>query len=115
MYERYWIFRVYNDCSVEYRGTFGNQLPVWASIQQQSRILTGVKIYPNPAQDKVTIEGLNNDFTEISIFNIIGDKILTLKTLGSNSEIDFSDFQQGVYVLHIQNSSGQLRYKLAKE
>ena len=55
-----------------------------------------IRIYPNPAQNYITIEGLDK-INSIEIIDITG-KIVTCE---ANSKIDISTLNEGVYFVKI--------------
>jgi hypothetical protein len=60
-----------------------------------------VSLYPNPADDKLYLEGLEEG-CEISIFNALGMKVKTT-TLQGDSEINISDLPAGLYLVRMGN------------
>ena len=58
-----------------------------------------VSLYPNPANDKIRIEGLEGEH-EISIFNAMGMKVMTV-TLQDEGEIHIDELSAGLYLLRI--------------
>lgn len=58
-----------------------------------------VSLYPNPANDKIRIEGLEGKH-EISIFNAMGMKIMAV-TLQDEGEIHIDELSAGLYLLRI--------------
>ena len=67
--------------------------------------------YPNPVSHKLYINYMND--INISVFDINGRKILQT----NNKTIDFSDFDYGIYVLHIKDiiSNKYKNIKILKE
>lgn len=64
-----------------------------------------VKIYPNPAYDKLRIEGGGVD-NNYEIYDMIG-KVIGEGIINSNIEnIDISSYRPGVYILQLKNSEG---------
>lgn len=61
--------------------------------------LETVKLYPNPANDKIHIEGLQGEH-EINIYNATGIKAITT-VLQDNGEIDIHELQAGLYLIRI--------------
>lgn len=64
-----------------------------------------IKIYPNPANDKVSIQNTElNSYASISITNTLG-KILYIAKLNSKSGnsvvLDTSEWEQGVYIINV--------------
>jgi len=56
-YWRYWDFRVYYDCSVEYLGSHGYPLPQADITEINSQ--HSIQIYPNPVSDCINIVGFD--------------------------------------------------------
>jgi len=76
------------------------------SINELTDIENLITIYPNPAANKITVKNESNityDFT-IAIKNIQGQEILNEKiNFTSLHSIDLSGFENGVYILTLQN------------
>ena len=60
-------------------------------------------IYPNPASDRIHIEGLEAD-SEVQLFNAVGELVKTVKVDG-NSEINITDLASGLYLVRFGNAS----------
>ncbi|MBR6068146.1 MAG: T9SS type A sorting domain-containing protein [Bacteroidales bacterium] len=72
-----------------------------------------INIYPNPTNGYVTIEG--SDIEYVHIFSIEGKEIGFYNLGGSNySNIDFSSFQNGIYLLIVKTQKGITRNKIIK-
>ena len=74
-----------------------------------------LKIYPNPIQNYLTIEGLpksKSKFYLVDIFNIIGEKVYSTKITTENSMIEMADFRTGTYVMTIYNDEFSVTQKL---
>ncbi|WP_300568811.1 T9SS type A sorting domain-containing protein [Flavobacterium sp.] len=69
-----------------------------------------VKLYPNPASDKITVNGLE-DTTSYTIYNTLGSEI-TAGTISENGNINLKNFALGVYFLKFKNGK---TYKFIKE
>ena len=63
--------------------------------------LETVSLYPNPANDKIRIEGLEGEH-EVQIYNAFGTLVLTT-TLQGDSEINICDLPAGYYLIRIDN------------
>jgi hypothetical protein len=61
-------------------------------------------VYPNPTYGKVTIEAKN--LQSISIFNILGEKILESPANGDVFEFDFSHQKAGLYLIKVETAKG---------
>lgn len=70
-------------------------------------------LYPNPANDEVTINSKDGITTGLaSIFNVSGQLILEQQLVGDDSKIDTSKLQTGVYMVKIQTSGARYNTKL---
>ena len=77
--------------------------------------MAGVKVYPNPAiQGKLSIAGLDGE-SAISVYNVLGQQIVNLRTDSREIQVDLSDQPQGSYVLKINNGLGSKTIKIIKQ
>lgn len=60
-----------------------------------------VEIYPNPAREKVTIDGIEPSV--VQVYNALGQVV---KTACDTNEIDLSGMVEGVYLLRITDAKG---------
>jgi hypothetical protein len=61
-----------------------------------------INVYPNPAKDRVVIEGI--EAAEVNVYNALGQVV---KTVRGTNEIPVSDLPQGVYLLRIADAEGR--------
>jgi len=59
-------------------------------------------IYPNPAKEKVTIEGI--EATEVEVYNALGQRV---KMVRSSNEINVIGLPEGVYMMRITDIEGK--------
>ncbi len=80
-----------------------------AARNYQLNVVTGIndiknsniKIYPNPTNNIINIEGLTkNENNTIQIFDVQGKLVIT-KTINEKGTIDLSELNKGVYVIKI--------------
>jgi hypothetical protein len=90
---RYWKFRIFNDCSVLYEGSFGTPL----GIQENQDTENQIRVYPNPAKDHVTIQG--SGIKQVELLNLFGQIIAN--TDGENLILPLSDVPLGVYLIRV--------------
>jgi hypothetical protein len=71
---------------------------------------SNIKIYPNPTNNIINIEGLNkNENNNIQIFDVQGKLVIT-KTITEKGTIDLSELNKGVYVIKI----GEVAQRIVK-
>jgi len=72
---------------------------------------TGIRVYPNPATDKVIVEGSN--ISSVSVYNAMGQLVKVPATIGaSGRSISLGGLAKGMYTLHIETSNGQTVQKI---
>jgi hypothetical protein len=78
---------------------------------------SGVRLFPNPAKDKLTISlGNNNKKVEVTITDITGKIIYSVtETDTEKIEVNTKDFAQGIYVVKIQSADFTATKKLVIE
>ena len=61
-----------------------------------------IGVYPNPSNDKVSIDGI--EIAEIEVYNTLGQLV---KTVEDTNEISVAGLPEGVYVLRIRDAEGK--------
>lgn len=64
---------------------------------------TQVEIYPNPAREKVTIDGV--EASEVQVYNSLGKVV---KTVRNSNEVSLEGLVDGVYMLRIRDKEGRI-------
>ncbi|MCX7737025.1 MAG: T9SS type A sorting domain-containing protein [Candidatus Kapabacteria bacterium] len=89
------------------------------SLSKEYEVVTNknLNLYPNPAKDIVHITLKSDDYIEsIFIYSLNGKKLTEINSHINNINIDFSDYQKGIYLLRITLSNGKELFKtLIKE
>jgi hypothetical protein len=105
---RDWLFRVYEDCSVEFVASYGDLL---LPINDLPEVTFTTKIFPNPATDQINIEmkDLKGDMVQLQLLNVDGSQLEYYILPSFNGEItkklDISDLKSGVYSLTLTNEN----------
>ncbi|MGQ2985448.1 T9SS type A sorting domain-containing protein [Flavobacterium sp.] len=94
--------------------TYGNGYLIIDDIVVTAENTAGVKeilmpklsVYPNPATDKVTVSGLQDD-TLVSIYTVSGQKVKDVVAKGDTS-IDVSSLAKGMYFLNTAKGSAKI-------
>jgi hypothetical protein len=71
-----------------------------------------ISIYPNPAKTELNLNVSQNDITELSISNILGQVLI--KSHYQN-RIDISNLTNGIYILEITQGQNKYTKKFIKE
>ena len=86
---------------------------ILTGIASPSIVSANISVYPNPANDNITIETPPPSTIEIS--NIEGQLIKTLAASGTKTNIDVSALPCGVYVVQVKTEKGVAVRKFVKE
>ncbi|MFI5141287.1 MAG: T9SS type A sorting domain-containing protein, partial [Bacteroidia bacterium] len=65
-----------------------------------------LNIYPNPASNKITIDA--NNILDVKLFDVLGKQITSTKT----TDIDVSNFKDGIYFIQVQTKEGASTQKI---
>ena len=74
-----------------------------------------IRIYPNPATDKVIINFYKRPSVDMKIYNIVGDCVLQYNLIYNTNEIDISSLSKGVYVIKLTIEEKIIQQKLIKK
>jgi len=69
------------------------------------------KVYPNPANSQVTVNGLVEN-SKIDLINIIGETVISQKSNGNSIIIDTDELSNGSYFIKVSTDYGQVTKKL---
>ncbi len=74
------------------------------SLRNTNQVDTGFTFYPNPANDKITIETSPSPvISQLSIMNLDGQEVLTRQINQTKTQIDISSLPSGVYFVRVTN------------
>ncbi|MBI4649593.1 MAG: T9SS type A sorting domain-containing protein, partial [Bacteroidia bacterium] len=76
-------------------------------------ISESIKVYPNPANDKIEIDGLQAG--KIELMNLQGQVIKKINVSSTKTRLDISKLSGGVYIMRIKTNDGIIMKKLVKE
>ncbi len=69
-----------------------------------------IAIYPNPTDGIISVDAYHID--EVSIYNLVGQKVKTLTVDDDNCMIDLSDYKDGVYFIKINTGKEIMTKKI---
>jgi len=107
------------DSTSAYTKSLWQYTPAITGITEASSNYWMVSISPNPFRDVIVLKNLpafNN--TEISIYNLLGEKILSQRSEAESVTLDLNSFlsANGIYFVSFTSSGkGSVNYKLVKE
>lgn len=96
--------------------SFGNGMMV-GNVNQTTAISsldlkgTQLKVYPNPAQNTVTVETGSTETVSVKLLDLMGNEVFFSNRSGSRFDIDLTGFSSGTYILQI----GMERMRIVKQ
>ncbi|HET8573708.1 MAG TPA: GEVED domain-containing protein [Edaphocola sp.] len=84
-----------------------------AGISDVKGLAASLKVYPNPANDKLNISTLNQlQLQQLAIYNVLGAKVFSRSLQGSQAQISIAALPAGIYQLRIQTDKGMVDQRL---
>ena len=84
--------------------------------QEDFKLLNGINVYPNPAQDILNIEVADNELPDgYVIYNSLGQIMADVKVTGSNNlTVNTSSYSNGMYFIKIDKGTQSKTIKFIK-
>lgn len=76
---------------------------------------TSFKTYPNPTQDKWTIETQNVRMSSITVYDVLGKSVMAIEPNEDRAVIDGSNLKSGLYFAKVETAEGVSSVKLVKK
>lgn len=76
------------------------------SAEELSNLNETFTAYPNPAQNILNISIPNNQWNNINVFNMVGQKIHGTEISSENHQIDCSSWNEGIYFIQLNSNNG---------
>ena len=90
---------------------YGSSVPISVS---EPAISTALRCYPNPANDKLTIESKGFMIKSIDIFNLLGERVFTQNNesgLEGTDIVDTRALPSGIYIVSVSDGKNRLHCK----
>jgi uncharacterized protein (TIGR02145 family) len=117
-----WGRDVYYDSSTVYRGFVSKKLAFSIRCISDPTTKTedigyqeNLKMYPNPATDKIVIDLDGKQNQNLYIYNFIGELMLQRELGIGRNEINISSLVAGMYIIKVSCADGTLYQKIIKE
>ncbi len=80
-------------------------------------LLDEITIYPNPAENDVTIDLGTNDLKNavIEIVDLLGKSVYKETIVQKTTQLNISDFSNGIYLIKFSNDNGTVTNKIIKQ
>ena len=76
----------------------------FSNIQSENKI----NIYPDPAQNEITIENAEN--SKLKILNLLGQEIISRDFISKKESVNINSLMAGTYLINIVSPIGELHY-----
>jgi beta-glucanase (GH16 family) len=74
-----------------------------------------IKLFPNPVSDNLTILNLENTIQTAEIYSILGQKLHSCILLKNETNVDVSNYQNGIYLVKLISENSNTTYKFIKK
>jgi len=108
-YRRYWKFKVYYDCSVEFCGSYNNLNSALGYVEPDRKM---VSVFPNPFEDLIRVNGFTAPFN-YKIASMTGQ--IVISGISDRKEIgNIAHLKPGLYFLSVQTENLFYTFKIIK-
>lgn len=77
-------------------------------------VAIGFKVYPNPVTNVLNIE-YTSEVTSVSVFNLLGQQVLSKKVSAASTQIDMSALLAGTYLVKVESGNISKTLKVVKK
>lgn len=71
-----------------------------------------INIFPNPANEQITLRNMHGFIKDMYIYNVMGEKIRQMMINNNTTTIDVSDLNSGMYFLAVTTEKGMITKKV---
>lgn len=89
-----------NDCGTE---TLTQSITIHNTASVAEQTIEGLKVYPNPASDMVTISLEGNQEASATIYSVSGSKLYETSTFHAQAKINVQNWEKGVYFVQVSS------------
>ncbi|UPT71875.1 MAG: T9SS type A sorting domain-containing protein [Flavobacterium sp. JAD_PAG50586_2] len=93
---------------------FKNSVYIETTLGNAHHELAGMMVYPNPVKDILNIS-YDKGVTAISVYNLLGQQVITKNPDANEAGIDMSGLASGAYLVSIQSEGKIKTVKIIKE
>ena len=74
-----------------------------------------LSFYPNPAKEEVQLTNTTGDLVECTVFNILGDKVVSKSLASVQTDLSLEHVPSGVYIVAFYYKGQTITERLIKE
>lgn len=75
---------------------------------------TYLQLFPNPVNDVLHIDNINEIIHKIRIYNVVGKEIKYMEIMDNKAEINMNDLRSGIYFIHIASGNNIIIRRIFK-
>ena len=79
-----------------------------SNLNESNIIINDIHLYPNPAKHILVLEHNSSDSVIIELYNLYGQKVISVETTENKTMIPISHLMNGVYLLKAYTEKGLL-------
>lgn len=87
---------------------------VYEVLGLEGSLMRNLIVYPNPVKSTLTIEN-SKTISKLELYNLLGQKVLTVRPKGLEANMDLTSLQSGVYLLRVESDNTSVIYKIIKK
>jgi len=91
-----------------------DDISIVSTLSTEKFTATKVNMYPNPVKNTLTIEA-NSPIQKVSIYNVLGQEVLTASPKSNSATLQTSELNRGVYIVNTQVDGVISTSKIIKE
>lgn len=93
---------------------FGNLVFGFDALSVRDNSLAGFNFYPNPTTGALNLSA-NKNIDSVSLYNLLGQKVLSTKIGATSSDINLGGLARGTYVMEVTVEGKTGTYKITKK
>ncbi len=89
--------------------------PTGLAVEDNISLNAQVKIYPSPSNTGLFNIDFKNEINKIKVIDILGKVVYNedlTQSIGTTKTLDFTSFENGIYVINVSNDAGTSNYKV---
>lgn len=98
----------------DFGATVGEVNVDFSTLSVDDEIASKFRVYPNPTKNFLAIEAGSVEISSVSVFNILGAKVLEQNELTEN-KLNVSSLESGIYLLKVEAGNSSITKKFLKE
>lgn len=86
----------------------------WATGLKTIRNAAEISLYPNPSRHEITLKYPVSKPIEVNVYNVLGSKVKTFVHSGSETSVNISDLQKGLYFIRFTQGGAMVSKSFTK-